>query len=159
MTEAIKLLDIAEELVPDNAEIYYKKGNKYLLIGLYSDDKETNFLKAISLYEKAISLNGSHEKTLNNLGWSLVKLGQLYNNDKSIDLYTKAIAELDKALVLYPNKAESYLNEGEAYLELYRLLNTPKFKNLSTECFIRANDLQPGLANDLLGQLKSLPSS
>jgi len=92
--------DNAIELNPDNADVYYKRGDAYDELGEYG--------KAIADYNKAIKLNPDHALAYLNRGCAYGEMGE----------YEKAIVDYNKVTELRPNHALAYYNRGCAYSEI-----------------------------------------
>ena len=101
----------------DEANTFYNLGVVNTELG--------DFTKAITYYEKALSLRTNHANTYNNLGLVLSKLGD----------YKKAISFYEKAIKLEVNHANAYNNLGLAFKNLNDLNNAKNYyeKALSLE--------------------------
>lgn len=103
LDEAIKEYDRALSFEPDYgkegqyAEIYYGRGNAYVMKGLFN--------KAIEDYEIALKILPSHVQVRNNLALSNLELGRL----------DVAEEELKKVIVFYPDYVDAYYNIGLVY--------------------------------------------
>lgn len=96
-----KNYETAFEKEPDNPTYTYNIGNIYL--------KEDNYRKAISFYEKAITLDSEFADAYNNLAYSLLKMNE--------DL-ERALSLAKEAIRLNPENSIYYLDTlGLIYLE------------------------------------------
>ena len=96
--KAIKYLNNAIKLEPNNAETYTKRGAAYINLGQYQ--------QAIDDFNKAIGLKKDYPSTYNNRGAAYYSLGQ----------YQQAIDDFNKAIQLKPDSADAYSTRGTAYL-------------------------------------------
>ena len=97
--DAIKCVDKANKLIPNNTNSYYDMGNVYQRIGRYD--------KAIKCYKKAVELDPKNNK-------AYYYMGNAYSGNK----YDKAIKCYKKAIELDPNNVKVYYcyhNMGFAY--------------------------------------------
>ena len=85
---------------PQDAEAYFRKGNKNFASGKYKD--------AIEDYNKAIELNLQYAEAYNNRGVANFNLGK----------YKKAIKDYNKVIELNPQYAEAYNNRGNVIVAL-----------------------------------------
>ena len=95
--KAIKYLDNAIKLQPNNVDTYNKRGVAYINIG--------NNQKAIEDFNKVIGLEQDNAKAYNNRGTAYTNLVQ----------YRQAIEDFNKAIGLEQDYANAYNNRGVAY--------------------------------------------
>jgi tetratricopeptide (TPR) repeat protein len=101
--QAIQLYTRAINLRPNNAPVYYKRGN--LL-------KDRNQMEAaLASYDQAVALDPAYANAFCNRG---VVLGILHRPDE-------ALASYDRAIAINPSNALAYYNRGDVLRELKRL--------------------------------------
>jgi predicted O-linked N-acetylglucosamine transferase (SPINDLY family) len=100
--DALRLLDRALKISPQNADFLADKGNVLGAMGRHHD--------ALLCYQQAISINAGHLSALQNQGATLLLLKR----------FAEALAVIDRLLQIVPNHAPAFDNRGEALKELGR---------------------------------------
>ncbi len=100
-SEAIKLLDEAIQLNPENARAYKSRGHAHLCLNQYK--------QAVQDFSKALKFNPNDSSTQHN---RLVAANCLFKQ------YFEQLDRADKAIALNPNDAEAYFCRGNAHLDL-----------------------------------------
>ncbi len=98
--KAVKYLNNAIKLQPNNAESYTHRGDAHYNLGQYQ--------RAIEDYTKAIGLKKDYSSAYSDRGNAYVKLSQ----------YQPAIEDYNQAIRLKPKNSEAYNNRGNVYLFL-----------------------------------------
>jgi tetratricopeptide (TPR) repeat protein len=101
-SQAIKYLEEAIKIKPDNLKAHYNLGLVYEIMGRYQD--------AASEYRKVALLNPDHPEIYNNLAWALIESKR----------YIEALVPLKKSIKLNPNSKDTYYSMGWVYGELKR---------------------------------------
>lgn len=135
--DALRALQKAAELLPDDAEAHNNLGLAWQDLGQFDN--------AVASYRRALKIDPDHAEVWNNLGTALQDIGQL---DAAVDSYRRA-------LKIKPDYAEGYNNLGIAFQELRR-------QDDAVACYHRALKIKPdyeeahrnlGVAFASLGQL------
>jgi len=119
--DALRALQMAAELLPDDAEAHNNLGLALQDIGQLNS--------AVASYRRALKINPDDAEVCNNLGTALQDLGQL---DAAVDNYCLA-------LKLQPEYAVGYNNLGVAFQGLRRLDD-------ALTCYHRALEINPDYA-------------
>jgi tetratricopeptide (TPR) repeat protein len=135
--DALKHLDRALEINPDDDEGWYNRGIALDDLGRYEEaiasydraieikpdddgawnnrgnalDELGRFDEAIASYDRAIEINPNDDQIWNNRGSALIRLKR----------YNEAIASYDRAIEIKPDKDQAWYNRGIALKELRRL--------------------------------------
>ena len=123
--EALISLNKAENINPDNSEIYFAKSNIYL--------KTRDLENAKTVLEKGLKIDSNNHR-------AIFQLGNIFLMEKN---YTKAIKMYDKSLKIKTDFWQAINNKGLAYFEKNNI-------NLSTRMFEKAISLEEN-AEPLLG--------
>ena len=123
--EALISLNKAENINPDNSEIYFAKSNIYL--------KTRDLENAKTVLEKGLKIDSNNHR-------AIFQLGNIFLMEKN---YTEAIKMYDKSLKIKTDFWQAINNKGLAYFEKNNI-------NLSTRMFEKAISLEEN-AEPLLG--------
>ena len=121
-----------------NRFVQYDEGlTDYYHKMLFLDPNATNvLLRAITLYDKALSIDPKNIVVLNNKGIALIRLGK----------YAEAISYFDKSLSKDPNSVGALYNKGKALDDLGR--HTEAIDNYN-----RAHSIDPRYSGQLFNKL------
>lgn len=101
--EILKGVDAYDQAIssnPNNAKLYYARGDIYLQVGEHE--------KAIADYDKAVSLEPQNPDMFIARGCVYISMGDL----------TSAVADFDRAIAVKPTDAMAYANRGAAYSKM-----------------------------------------
>jgi tetratricopeptide (TPR) repeat protein len=128
----------------NDPELYYVTGNAFAI--------KNEYWPAVEQYKKALNLDPSHERALNNLAFALNKLGK----------YANSAAQLEKLIEIAPqNPSYHYDYAINLALEIKKT-GRGKIEDIekAIEEFKKADSLEPGFKSvkeniEFLGGLKS----
>jgi tetratricopeptide (TPR) repeat protein len=101
-TESLAILDLAIDIISDNARLYYARGIAYYNL--------TQYDQAIADYTKAIELDSSDSKFFNNRG---IVYSVIWHFPQALTDYTRAIELAPNEVSAYANRSGFYFSQGE----------------------------------------------
>jgi hypothetical protein len=148
--KSISILTDAEKRYGGHTDIYYRMGNKYMMLA-QSTGNADYYKEAERCFGESVELDKQNVKAWNNWGNCLLNTA-LQEKESSVAIATleRGIEKLTMAIKCNPDHASAYYNLGNVLCEIWRRKESEQkvgYLDKASENLLKGEILQPGLCD------------